>query len=153
MEANETVKSIKQNFRFSCTMNMELENVYLLKWLFLMSEKDMNENVLKYYERCVSNFFLRLYLLLRLFCNLVLHFLPEIRQATAATTYNTKSINFNVHNYHKHTYINVYFFFVCGCILNPFNHALSFLYLMNIKVDWLKLHNVYQIFFKLLNGL
>lgn len=110
MEANETVKSIKQNFRFSCTMNMELENVYLLKWLFLMSEKDMNENVLKYYERCVSNFFLRLYLLLRLFCNLVLHFLPEIRQATAATTYNTKSINFNVHNYHKHTYINVYLF-------------------------------------------
>lgn len=55
----------------------------------------MNENVLKYYERCVSNFFLRLYLLLRLFCNLVLHFLPEIRQATAAATYNTKSINFN----------------------------------------------------------
>lgn len=47
MEANETVKSIKQNFRFSCTMNMELENVYLLKWLFLMSEKDMNENVFK----------------------------------------------------------------------------------------------------------
>lgn len=110
MEANETVKSIKQNFRFSCTMNMELENVYLLKWLFLMSEKDMNENVLKYYERCVSNFFLRLYLLLRLFCNLVLHFLPEIRQATAATTYNTKSINLNVHNYHKHTYIMSIFF-------------------------------------------
>lgn len=152
MEANETVKSIKQNFRFSCTMNMELENVYLLKWLFLMSEKDMNENVLKYYERCVSNFFLRLYLLLRLFCNLVLHFLPEIRQATAATTYNTKSINFNVHNYHKYTY-KCPSFFVCGCTLNPFNHALSFLYLMNIKVDWLKLHNVYQIFFKLLNGL
>lgn len=134
MEANETVKSIKQNFRFSCTMNMELENVYLLKWLFLMSEKDMNENVLKYYERCVSNFFLRLYLLLRLFCNLVLHFLPEIRQATAATTYNTKSINLNVHNYHKYTY-KCPSFFVCGCTLNPFNQALSFLYLMNIKVD------------------
>lgn len=58
MEANEIEKSIKQNFWFSCTMNMELENVYLLKWLFLMSEKDMNENVLKKnYERCGLNFF------------------------------------------------------------------------------------------------
>lgn len=138
MEANETVKSIKQNFRFSCTMNMELENVYLLKWLFLMSEKDMNENVLKYYERCVSNFFLRLYLLLRLFCNLVLHFLPEIRQATAATTYNTKSINFNVHNYQKHTYINVYFFFlVCGCICLKSFQPSPVLSLSNEYQGWL----------------
>lgn len=48
----------------------------------------MNEKVLNNSERCGLPF-LRLYLLLRLFCNLVLHFLPEIRQATSATTYNT----------------------------------------------------------------
>lgn len=88
MEANETEKVNKANFLIFMHHEYGAREWNLLKWLFLMSGKDMNEKVLNNSERCGLPF-LRLYLLLRLFCNLVLHFLPETRQATSATTYNT----------------------------------------------------------------
>lgn len=62
---------------------MSLELLYdLSKMTFIYLNMNEEKNDLKN----VGYLFIQ-YLLLRLFCNLVLHFLPETRQAIAATTY------------------------------------------------------------------